>query len=193
KRGRIVMTMDARPTPVGTESIKSAYLGVFNLLSLRAFLVAKTIVGLRTDDAARAMDWLSARTDVDTSSITIYGSGPLGVVALHAAALDSRVSQIVVEDTLASYRMIVDQPVHRNVSEVVIPGVLRHYDTDDLIESLWPRPVVVIAPHDALGMPVSEQDFRAALSHVFQSDAKLGSPERVRFRTRAPGEPLPLD
>jgi cephalosporin-C deacetylase-like acetyl esterase len=193
KAGRIVMTLDARPTPAGTESIKSPYLGVFNLISLRAFLVGKTLVGLRIDDAIRAMDWLTARTDVDPSAITIYGNGPLGMVALHAAALDSRIGQIVMENPLASYRMIVDQPVHRNVSEVVVPGVLRRYDTADLMEAIHPRPVVVIAPQDASGMPISEQEFRSALPSVYQSDQKLGSPQRVRFRTRAPGEPLPLD
>jgi hypothetical protein len=97
------------------------------------------------------------------------------------------------ENTLASYRLIVDQPVHRNVSEVVVPGVLRHYDTADLMASVHPRPVVVIAPQDALGMALSEEEFRSALSYVLQSDQKLGSPQRVRFQTRAPGEALPLD
>jgi hypothetical protein len=193
KAGRIVMTVDARPTPAGTESIKSPYLGIFNLISLRAFLVGKTLIGLRIDDAIRAMDWLTARGDVDPSAITIYGNGPLGMVALHAAALDSRIGRVVMENPLASYRMIVDQPVHRNVSEVVIPGVLRHYDTADLMEAVHPRPVVVIAPQDALGMALSEQEFRSALASVYQSDQKLGSPQRVRFRTRSPGEPLPLD
>src|SRR5205085_6311459 len=118
--------------PPGTESIKSPYLGPFNLLSLRAFLVDKTIIGMRIDDAIRAIDWLAARKDVDRNSITIYGNGSLGLVALHAAALDARISKVVLENTLTSYRMIVDQPVHRNISEVVIPGVLRHYDSADL-------------------------------------------------------------
>ena len=70
---------------------------------------------------------------------------------LHAAVLDSRISKVRVENTLSSYRMIVDQPVHRNVSEIVIPGVLRHYDTADLLEAIAPRPVTIMAPQDALG------------------------------------------
>src|SRR5262249_916999 len=35
-KDHVVMALNPRPTPVGTESIKSPYLGVFNLLSLRA-------------------------------------------------------------------------------------------------------------------------------------------------------------
>lgn len=179
----IVMALDSRPTPAGTESIKSPFLGVFNLLSLRAFLVGKTIVGLRLDDAIRAMDWIAARRDVKPDDITIYGRGPLGTVALHAAVLDKRISRVVMENSLVSYRMIVEAPVHRNVSEVVIPGVLRAYDTGDLLQGIFPRGVSILSPQDALGNTVSELEYRAALPHVFQTDEKLRSGRRIRFST----------
>jgi cephalosporin-C deacetylase-like acetyl esterase len=142
KSGKIVLALSARPSPAGTESIKSPYLGPFNLLSLRAFLVGRTILGLRVDDAIRSMDWLCTRKDVDRSSITMLGTGPLGLVALHAAVLDSRITEVIEVDGLASYRSIVDEPLHRGVSEVVIPGVLRKYDTDDLVRAIKPRVVV---------------------------------------------------
>jgi hypothetical protein len=183
EEGNIVVYLQPRPTPPGTESIKSPYLGPFNLLSLRAFLVGKTMIGLRIDDAVRAVDWLASRKDVDRNSITIYGNGPLGMAALHAAALDSRNSKVVLQNTLTSFRMIVDQPVHRNVSEVVIPGVLRHYDTEELLQSVYPRTVVVVTPQDALGETVSEQTFRVAMANVIQSDQKLGSPKRIQFQS----------
>jgi hypothetical protein len=77
--------------------------------------------------------------------------------------------------------MIVDQPVHRNVSEVVIPGVLRKYDLGDLILAVNPRPVEIVDPQDALGAPVSEQDFRTALAYVFQSEERLGSAQELRL------------
>lgn len=193
KAGRLVMVLEARPTPPGTESIKSPYLGPFNLLSLRAFLVGKSIIGLRIDDAIRAVDWLAARKDVSPSAITVYGNGSLGMAALHAAVLDDRIAEVIVENTLTSYRMIVDQPVHRNVSEVVIPGVLRHYDTGDLLLAIG-KPVIYIAPQDALGTAISEQDFRGALDQVFKSGQNLGggAQNRVWFETRVAGKVLPF-
>jgi cephalosporin-C deacetylase-like acetyl esterase len=166
--GRIVMKIEARPTPPGTESIKSPYLGPFNLLALRAFLVGKSIIGLRIDDAIRAMDWLAARKDVDRKAIAIYGSGPMGMVALHEAVLDTRVSKVVVENTLASYKLILNQPVHRSVSEVVIPGVLKSYDTPDLLLAVQPRPVVFISPRDALGDALTEASLRSAMPEKLQ-------------------------
>jgi hypothetical protein len=181
KAGRIVLLLQPRPTPPGTESIKSPYLGIFNLLSLRAFLVGRTLVGLRVDDAIRAVDWLCARNDADRTALTIYGSGPLGMVALHAAALDGRIARVAIEDSLASYRQIIDQPVHRNVSEVVIPGVLLKYDTGELLEAIYPRPVTIANPRDALGDALDEAVFRKALASVFQSDRRLGLPGRIRL------------
>ena len=177
----LVMALDPRPTPAGTESIKSPFLGIFNLLSLRTFLVGKTIVGLRLDDAIRGVDWLAAHRNVDREDITVYGRGSLGMVAMHAAVIDPRISRIVLENTLVSYQTIVDQPVHRNVSEVVIPGVLRVYDTGDLLQAVFPRRVSLLTPQDALGDTVSELEYRAALPHVFQSEEKLKAGRRIRF------------
>jgi hypothetical protein len=191
--GRVVMVLQPRPTPAGTESIKSPLLGVFNLLSLRAFLVGKTIVGMRMDDAIHAVDWLSTRKDVDATALTAYGEGALGTVLLHTAALDLRIKRVVVENSLAAYRMIVDQPIHRNVSEVVLPGVLRKYDIGDLLLAEYPRTVTVINPQDAVGAELTETEYRKALAYVFESDRNLGSPQRVRVLFRGARDPLPID
>jgi cephalosporin-C deacetylase-like acetyl esterase len=185
KANRLILALQPRPTPAGTESIKSPYLGIFNLLSLRAFLAGKTVLGLRLDDAIRAVNLLISSRDVDRSGVTAYGRGAMGLVLLHAAVVDSRISRLVLDETLTSYRMIVDQPVHRNVSEVVIPGVLRRYDTGDLLEAVFPRPVAIVSPRDALGEPVPEADFRAAMAPAFQTDERLGSPGRIHFEKDA--------
>lgn len=71
---------------------------------LRSLVVGKTLVGMRVDDTIRALNWLASRPDVDRSSILLYGKGGLGMVALHTAALDPRVTRVVVENTLASKR-----------------------------------------------------------------------------------------
>ena len=144
------------------------------MLSMRAFLVGKTLVGMRTDDTIRAVDWLCARKDVDRSAITAYGNGPLGVALLHTAALDSRIGQVMVENTLTSYRMIVDQPIHRNAAEVLVPGVLRKYDIGDLLLAAYPRRVTIINPQDALGVGISDAEFRKATEYVSRSDQNLG-------------------
>jgi hypothetical protein len=48
---------------------------------------------------------------------------------------------VVIEDTLAGFRMIATEALHRNAPEYMIPGVLRHYDIPDLIQATAPRTV----------------------------------------------------
>jgi hypothetical protein len=189
KSGKVVMALGPKPSPPGTEGSKSPYLGPFNLLSLRAFLVGKTIPGMRVDDTIKAVDWLVDRGEADPNSITAYGAGPMGVVVLHAAALDARIKRVVIENTLASYRMVLDQPLHRDISEIAIPGVLAKYDMGDVLAALAPRPVTVINPQDATGATISAEQFRKALGYVFES----GKAERIRVMEREAGDPLPLD
>jgi hypothetical protein len=185
--GWVVAVLQPTPSPPGTEGLKSPYLGPFNLLSLRALLVGRSLVGIRIDDAIQAMDALAVRTDVDPTRITVYGNGAFGMIALHAAVLDSRIRSVVVENTLASYRMVLEQPSHRDISEVMIPGVLRKYDTGGLILAISPRPVTVISPRDATGAVLSEEQFRSTLDYVFKSKG-----QSVRVMARSADGQLPL-
>lgn len=115
--------------------MQPSLLGPFNLIALRAMMVGKTIVGLRMDDAIRAVNWLASRPDVDRSKIAVYGNGRLGVVALHAAALDSRMARVVIENSLADYALALNAPLTRNLPEIALDGVLRKYDLGGLC---WP-------------------------------------------------------
>jgi cephalosporin-C deacetylase-like acetyl esterase len=141
---RVVLALAPRPSPAGSEAAKSPLQGSSYLLSLRAELVGRTLLGMRVDDIIRAIDWLAARPEVDPASITVYGKGGMGVALLHAAALDGRITRVVVEDTPGSYRAILDEPLHRDAPEIVVPGVLRHYDIADLIKAIAPRSVTVL-------------------------------------------------
>jgi cephalosporin-C deacetylase-like acetyl esterase len=136
---KVVLALPLLPYPVGTEAAKSPLQGAYYLLSLRAELVGKTLLGMRVDEIIHAVDFLAARPDVDVSSITAYGKGAAGIALLHAAALDRRISHVVVEETPGSFRTIIDDPLHRNAPEIVIPGVLTHYDIQDLLRAIGPR------------------------------------------------------
>jgi cephalosporin-C deacetylase-like acetyl esterase len=187
KSGWVVTILQPTPSPPGTEGLKSPYLGPFNLLSLRALLVGKSLAGMQIDDTIHAIDSLAERPDVDPARITVYGNGAFGMIALHTAVLDSRIRSMMIENTLASYRLVLDQPLHRDISEVMIAGVLRKYDTGGLLLAISPRPVTVINPRDATGAVMSEEQFRNALDYFFQSKG-----QSVRVMTRSADVQLPL-
>jgi cephalosporin-C deacetylase-like acetyl esterase len=191
KAGHVVLTLVARGAG-GTEEIKASVLGDWNLLATRMLLVDKTPLGLRLDDAVRAMDWLAARPDVDAKAISVYGLSALGPVALHLGAIDDRVAAIYADNSLTSYRMAVDQPIQRELPEVLPPGVLRRYELGDLALAAFPRPVTFVNPTDAVGTLLTQGAFDKELAYVRAADRKLGQGERVRWTWRGGREPLVL-
>jgi cephalosporin-C deacetylase-like acetyl esterase len=138
-QGNVVLAITPRPSPPGIDDMKAPLLGPFYLLSLRADMVGRTLVGLRTDDVIRAIDYLSSRTDVDAARISAQASGHMGLVLLHAGVLDRRIRHIDVDHVLSSYRSLLDAPLPTGAPEDVIPGVLLHYDIPDLERALKPR------------------------------------------------------
>jgi len=137
--GNLVLAITPSPAPPGNDDMKSPILGPFYLLSLRAELVRRTLLGLRVDDVIHTIDYLAARPDVDPSQITAFGSGHMGLVLLHTAILDSRLKHITITHTLSSYRSLIEAPLPIGAPEDILPGVLRVYDIPDLVRALHPR------------------------------------------------------
>ncbi len=138
-QGNLVLAITPRPSPPGTDDMKAPMLGPFYLLSLRADLDGRTLVGLRVDDVVQAVDYLAGRADVDSSRISAQASGHMGLVLLHAGVLDRRIRHIEVDHVLTSYRSLIDAPLPTGAPEDVIPGVLLHYDIPDLLRALGSR------------------------------------------------------
>ncbi len=137
--GTAVLVIAPRPSPPGTEETKASILGPFYLTELRAELVGKTLLGLRVDDVIAAVSFTSGGTTVDPNQISAQASGHLGLVLLHAAALDPRLKHITVDHTLESYKSLLEAPMPIDAPEDSLPGVLLHYDIPDLIKQLGPR------------------------------------------------------
>ena len=160
---------------------------------LRAIVVGKTIVGMRVDDVVRIINWICARNDVDQRKLSHYGRGGLGMVALHTAAIDGRVGRVVLENTLLSYRTALEAGLHKNLSEIVIPGVLTRYDTPELMQAIFPRPIILINPASAMGQELRSRVVLEALSTVYATDRALGQPDRIKVLHRGFGDPLPFE
>ena len=137
--GNVVLALRPRPSPPGWDDMKTPLVGPFFLIGLRADLVGRTLIGLRVDDAIRAADYLAARADVDPRSISAVGSGHMGLVLMHAAVLDPRLSHIAVDHVLSSYRSLLQALMPIGEPEDLIPGVLRVYDIPDLTHVLGSR------------------------------------------------------
>lgn len=187
--GYVVMAIQPRGAPETAPTGPPNLIGDF-ALAFRAAVVGRSLPGMRAEDILRAVDYLASRRDVDAGRITGVGTGAAGVYLLHAAALDERIGRVVLQQTLAAYRLAVERPLHRHLYDVALPGVLRRYDLDDLILALHPRRVTVVNPADALGRPLRLAEYRALCATMLESNRRLGSPERVAVVYRSGRAPL---
>jgi cephalosporin-C deacetylase-like acetyl esterase len=146
----------------GTEESKSPLTGDWTLLSLRALLVGRTPVGMRTDDALSALNWLAGRPEVDPRRLEVYGVGALAPVALHVGVLDPRVSRVTSDGGILRYRDFVTRPLGRDMAEVNLPGVLARYDLPDLVAALGAR-VTLVNPVNSVGEPLGQREVAAIL------------------------------
>lgn len=163
RQGFLVLALQPRGTREKPASAASSYVGDFDL-AFHAYLVSKSLVGLRAEDVIHAVDFLLARQDVQRDGLAAIGYGAAGVYVLHAAALDRRIARVMTHQSPALLRLGVDRPIHRHIYEVAVPAMLTAYDLDDLIRGIAPRPVTIINPVDLLERPVHTPQFRQMVS-----------------------------
>jgi enamine deaminase RidA (YjgF/YER057c/UK114 family)/dienelactone hydrolase len=158
-----------RPGQFGSD-VKEAFLSLH---------IARPLVGQRVWDV-RAV--LSAIEKDAPLGVHLIGVGAAGPIALHAAALDSRVRSLQLEGSLATWTSAVQTPLARNQLANVAPGVLAHYDLPDLMESLVPRPLTVVAPADAVGGPATGRLIEAAVAGCRAAYARAGAADQFTLR-----------
>jgi len=126
--------------------------------SMRALLIGKTMVGMRVQDLLAVYDYTAGRPDIASADISVLGRGPLGVIALYAAALEPGIARIIADRSLVSYMDLVRA---RSCSEthvdLIVPGALLDYDLPDLAAKIGPGRVLLVNPLSGDGQPVSEK------------------------------------
>ena len=123
--------------------------------AMTALLTGKPLVGMRAEDVSRALDLLASRPEVDPASLLAYGVESAAVPVLFAAALDNRITGVVLERMVVSYEAVVRQHVSRGQWENAVTGVLRHFDLPDVARLLAPRRVSLVDPVNSLDQPIS--------------------------------------
>jgi cephalosporin-C deacetylase-like acetyl esterase len=193
RSGMVVLSIDARgygETQVNTGMNSTEfghYFGDFKD-TMAALLVGKTMVGMRTLDIRRGVDLLSARSDIDRNRIYVYGKKAGSVPALYAAVLDGRIRKVVLEGMLSSYDSVVENKIHRQVFESVVPGALKFYDLPDLVATLAPRKVSIVSGTDPLGHELPANAVRNEYRRAVDAYRQMGVERAIHILERSPGE-----
>lgn len=105
-----------------------------SITKMTAALLGGTLESMQLWDILRSVDYLVDQEKLDLSSISIYGRKQMGALALHAGALDPRVTRVILED-----------PPPSHWSGPPLLNVLRLTDLPEVAAMMAPREIVSIA------------------------------------------------
>jgi hypothetical protein len=142
------------------------------------------------DDIGRGLDALADNNLLYDGHAVAFASGKAAIPLLHRAVLDTRISQVLLEDGLLSYAAMATAPVHRQMFEAVVPKVLGRYDLPDLVAALAPRPVSLIDMRTPAGGVAPLQAVRDAYDFGVKAYQAAGARSALRFGSRREGEAL---
>jgi hypothetical protein len=96
------------------------------------------------------VDYALSRPDVDRRRLRVAGQGAGALWVLFAAALDQRITDVIAQRGLVSYRSLarVDRYIHS--AGIFVPDILKHFDLPQLTAALAGRRVTLAGPVDAM-------------------------------------------
>ena len=145
RQGAAVLLADLRglgETADPTAAIEPKYYNREYRPALLALHLGRPLLAQRVADVFILLSFLQADARLTALPIALYASGRAVPVALHAAVLAPRITQLLLPQLPLSYLQQLEQPTTRDVYSQLLPGVLRHYDLPDLQRALGGRLVV---------------------------------------------------
>ncbi len=159
-------------------------------LAWLALMTGRPLIGIRANDVIRALDVLAELGLLPRAGVAAMARGKLGPVLLHAALFDARISSVIVEESLVSYQAVGAAPIHRDIEDIIIPGILGRYDLPDVAAALAPRPVWLTNLRSPVGTLLTRREAAAAYEYTVAAYRAAGAPGNLRIVLRREGEPL---
>jgi len=140
--------------------------------------IGRPLLGQWPLDIRRLLDAVKRLDGKLPERIAVVGHGPAGIVALSAAAIDLRITDVVAADSLASF--VTDTPYKNQRLGLMAPGMLRDVgDVAHLAALCLPRHVVIAGGVSGGGTKLTVEDLRKTfelatrVSTLLQSNTAL--------------------
>ena len=106
----------------------------FTEIERTAAWIGRTVATMQVWDILRAVKWAIEEEKISTPSITLYGKGEMGVLALYAGLFDERIARVVLNEPPASHWQ-----------GPALLNVLRISDTPEVAGAFAPRPLIFLS------------------------------------------------
>lgn len=106
----------------------------------QAYEVGRHVIGYELQKIFSAIDWLESRNKLTGKGVQIgvAGHGEGGLLALYAAALDTRIQCTLVSGYFDQREKLWQEPIYRNVF-----GLLNHFGDAEIAVMAWPRKLII--------------------------------------------------
>jgi dienelactone hydrolase len=119
---------------------RSAQLTNREFLYRSAFELGRHLIGYEVQKVLAGVDWFANEAGQQDARIGVIGWGEGGLLALHAAALDTRIDATCVSGYFDSRQNVWQEPLDRNVF-----GLLEQFGDAELASMIAPRALIVEA------------------------------------------------
>ncbi len=140
-----------------------------------ALMLGRTLLGYRVFEARRALDWLSARPEVDPTRLGMTGISGGGNTTFFTAALDTRLKAVLVCGYFNTFRGSVYSIYH--CTDNFVPSILRWFEMPDLVGLIAPRHAFFMQGENDPLFPL--KSFQQAVGKAKRIYGVFGVPERL--------------
>ncbi len=147
------------------------------------FLAGKPIFAQRVGDVRSILHWLS-QTKGRAGGVYVWAQGVTAGCASIAAALDDTVLGLVLEEPLLSFESVVTVRVPAYGNEILVPGVLEHFDLPQIYQAGCPNRMTLINPLRGDRRPATDHEVAQVLLPISKTYQAIGKPADWRVFTQ---------
>jgi dienelactone hydrolase len=151
----------------------------------QAFHMGRHIIGYEVQKVLAAVDWFQKKDEALRVGVAGYGEG--GLIAFYAAAVDTRITAVLVSGYFSSRQQVWSEPIYRNVW-----GLLEEFGDAELATLIAPRGLVVEFSRspEVKGQvgDMTAPDFRTVASEFERIGTLVQPGFQPRHLVRGPGD-----
>lgn len=190
RKGHLVCAVDlrgvgeTRPLHVPSTTEPPGFRHLFDVetaMTYMAWYMDESLLGMRVQDVSRGVDFLLSRPDATGAGVRVIGKGRGALWALYAAVLDPRISTLICEGGLVSYRSLLQTDRYLHGADVFVRDVLKHFDLPQVAAAVCDRRLVLLSPADPMKRPVEPEVAQETYRWTTETYANAGAADRFQI------------